>query len=155
MMKQIDFSDRIYKPGDEIGNAEIISLLGDSWDERFDTFWHLRLRFRDALEKHLRREGVKATCRIMPGGDGVEICEAGKALDYQIRRRKSGCRKIRRAMEGLQQGVDPNALTESESVRLDREQRVAVSQYLAVKRQNDLTTLLSSSSSDRTRREMT
>lgn len=143
-MKNIDFSTRAYNTGDRIGNAEIIAMLGDSWNGRLDTFWRIQLQFRDALEKYLRQQGIKATCKVARGGGGVEICTANKALNYQVRRRKSGCRKIKKAMDGLQKGVDPNALTPTEVTKLDREQRIAVNQYLAVHRCNDYFTLLSS-----------
>lgn len=143
-MSQFDLSKRLYAPGQIVGNGEIIVMLGDSWNGRLDTFWRVQLQFRDALENHLREQGIKATCRIVSGGEGVEICLAGDALKYQSRRRKNGCRKIKKALDGLQQGVDQNALTAAEVTKLDREQRIAVNQYLAVRRCNDYFTLLSS-----------
>lgn len=147
-MKNIDFSTRAYNTGDRIGNAEIIAMLGDSWNGRLDTFWRIQLQFRDALEKYLRQQGIKATCKVVRGGGGVEICTAKKALNYQVRRRKCGCRKIKKALDGLQKGVDPNALTPIEVTKLDREQRIAVNQYLAVQRCNGYTHLLTQSKTD-------
>ena len=44
MNKKFDFSERQYRPGDVIHNAEIISILGGSWNGRFDTFWRLQLQ---------------------------------------------------------------------------------------------------------------
>lgn len=141
-MKNINISARKYAPGDIVGNTEIISMLGIEWDGDPRTFWRIQLKFRDLLENHLRKSGVKATCRIAKGGTGVEVCTARRALDYQIGRRRCGVRKVKRAHDGLEHGVDTSQFTPEEIAQFDREQRITVNRYLAVKSRVDFIELL-------------